>query len=552
MALETIYNAETPGSTDAVAGTARMLGMKWDTSATGKVVTGGRVWIPATGLEAGMRWQLWEAPSTLLQDILLDGHSGTPDSWMPIVGVTTETITQSQDYYVTFYIPSTSGGDYVFSSSGGPITSGSITASNIFKNGGTSAQPPDDETFTGGLFFVDIDLNDEAAVQGVLAVVLPALDAELDGELTASGILNAIIPALDAEFDGELSAAGVLNIVLPALDAEFDGELGVSGVLNAVVPSPEFDEVGLVTVEGSLNIVLPALDAEFDGQLPVSGVLNIVLPAFDADFDGTSAAGGATVGPCGWTIPDPLCCPDWAGTDAAIKSAAADYAATILWAATGRQFGLCEVTVRPCGMRRCPDGGGEFWGYDQSGGTWVPYIFNGQWFNCGCGPSCCCEPHCQVRLMGPVNSIVEVTIGGIAVDPDTYRVDDNHWLVRTAGECWPQCADLDTDDGDNVFEVTYMRGDPVPNALLRAASTVECEWAKACTGGDCRLSNRVTSVARSGITIDMVDPNQLLESGLTGMWEVDTVIRAFNPDRLNKRLKIWAPELNVPRTVTSP
>lgn len=529
MALETIYNAETPGSTDGVAGTARMLGMKWDTSSTGKQVTGGRVWIPATGLAAGMRWQLWEAPSTLLQDILLDGHSGTPDSWMPIVGVTNEAITQSQDYYVTFYIPSTAGGDYVFSSSGGPITSGSITASNIFKNGGTSAQPPDDETFTGGLFFVDIDLNDEAVVSGVLDVVLPALGVELDAEATAAGVLTVVLPALDAGLDGELTAAGVLNAIIPALES---------------------DQVGLVTVGGSLNVVLPALDMDLDGVIPVSGVLNIVLPALDADFDGSSAAGGATVGPCGWVIPDPLCCPDWAGMSAEIKSAARDYAATILWAATGRIFGLCQVSVRPCGMKRCGEGA-EFWGYDWSGGTWVPYIFNGQWFNCGCGPACCCEPRCQVRLMGPVDSIVEVTIGGIAVDPATYRVDDNHWLVRTAGECWPSCADLDTDDGDNVFVVTYMRGDPVPNALLRAAATLACEWAKACVGGDCRLSNRVTSLVRQGVTIDMVDPNELLENGLTGLWEVDTVIRAFNPYRLQQRLRVLAPELSVPRTVTS-
>lgn len=260
------------------------------------------------------------------------------------------------------------------------------------------------------------------------------------------------------------------------------------------------------------------------------------------------------VGPCDWTIPDPLCCAEeWALLDPLVQAAAKDYAATILWAATGRQFGLCEVTVRPCGMKRCASGMGEFWGYDWSGGTWVPYIFNGQWFNCGCGPGCCCEPRCQVRLMGPVESVTEVLIGGIVVDPATYRVDDNHWLVRTAGECWPQCADLDTDDGDNVFEVTYERGTPVPPVLLTAGATYACEWGKACTGSDtCRLSNRVTSIVRQGITIDMVDPQSLLDSGFTGLWEVDSLIRALNPHRLPERLRIYAPELNVPRQVTSP
>lgn len=255
--------------------------------------------------------------------------------------------------------------------------------------------------------------------------------------------------------------------------------------------------------------------------------------------------------PCGWVIPAPICCPDWATFPAEVQSSAQDYAATILWAATGRVFGLCEVSVRPCGMKRCDDGG-EFYGYDWSGGTWTPYIFNGTWFNCACPGICCCDPRCQVRLMGPVNSIVEVTIGGIAVDPSAYRVDDNHWLVRTDGECWPICADMDSDDGTNVFVVTYLRGDPVPQSLLRAASTLACEWGKACVGGDCRLSNRVTSLARNGIQIDMVPPDDLLENGMTGLWEVDTVLRAFNPAGLTHRMKIYAPELRVPRTVTTP
>lgn len=258
------------------------------------------------------------------------------------------------------------------------------------------------------------------------------------------------------------------------------------------------------------------------------------------------------MGPCGWVIPAPLCCDEWATMPANVQSAAQDYAALVLWAATGRQFGLCSVTVRPCGMKRCNDGLVEFYGYDWSGGTWVPYVFNGTWFNCSCVGLCCCDPRCQVRLMGPVESITEVLIGGIVVDPGAYRVDDNHWLVRTDGECWPTCADLDSDVGDNVFEVTYTRGTAVPPALLRAASTLACEWGKACTGADCRLSNRVTSLARNGVTVEMASPEEFLEDGLTGLWEVDSIIRALNPYRRKQRGRIYAPELNVPRMVTSP
>lgn len=259
------------------------------------------------------------------------------------------------------------------------------------------------------------------------------------------------------------------------------------------------------------------------------------------------------MGPCNWEIPDPLCCTEWETIDPAIQDAGKEYAALILWAATGRQFGLCPVTVRPCGMKACNDGLIDFYGYDWSGGTWVPYVWNGTWYNCACVGLCCCDPRCQVRLMGPVDSVTVVTIGGVAVDPATYRVDDNHWLVRTSNDCWPVCADMDTDDGPNVFEVTYVRGTPVPSVLLRAAATLACEWAKACTGSEgCRLSNRVTSIARQGIQIEMLDPSTILEGGLTGLWEVDNVITALNPFGRKQRARIWAPELNVPRMVTSP
>jgi hypothetical protein len=49
-----------------------------------------------------------------------------------------------------------------------------------------------------------------------------------------------------------------------------------------------------------------------------------------------------------------------------------------------------------------------------------------------------------------------------------------------------------------------------------------------------------------------MDPQAILEGGLTGLWEVDTIVMAFNPYKNHQRLRIYAPELNVPRTVTSP
>lgn len=380
--------------------------------------------------------------------------------------------------------------------------------------------------------------NRYAGSAAVMPINAPPLQAT-QGRFIVSAVSPPVFPTTNTT-----AWYGIDILFEPDLDAT------LAGTLPSVVSLFEAEATELAQINGTL----PAITSDIVALAVEPAVLGGTLPSLQAHFDAVSAAGGQTVGPCGWTIPDPLCCAEeWAAVPLAVQSAARDYAATILWAATGRQFGLCQVSVRPCGMKRCSDGGGEFWGYDWSGGTWVPYIFNGQWFNCACPGTCCCDPRCQVRLMGPVNSIVEVLVDGIAVDPDTYFVNDEHWLVRTHPDCWPRCADQNVLAGDGLFEVTYLRGTPVPNALLRAAAVLACEWAKACIGSDsCRLSNRVTSIVRQGITIDMVAPEDLLESGRTGLWEVDTVIAAYNPHRTQERLRIYAPELNVPKMTTWP
>lgn len=329
-------------------------------------------------------------------------------------------------------------------------------------------------------------------------------------------------------------------------------EPDITGALDVALPAMQVSMSGQTIVQGSLDVALPALTFNAIGLVNIEAALAVTLPALEVSLDGASAAGGATVGPCGWIIPAPLCCDEWVTLSPTIQSSAQDYAALVLWAATGRQFGLCTVSVRPCGMQPCGDGMAEFYGYDWSSGTWVPYLFNGTWYNCNCAGPCSCDPRCQIRLMGPVDSVTEVTIGGIAVNPDTYRVDDKTWLVRTDGLCWPTSVDMDTDDGANVLVVTYVRGNTPPPALLRAASTLACEWGKACTGAECRLSNRVTTLARNGVTIEMASPDELLDGGMTGIWEVDSVVRALNPRGRVERARIFAPELNVPRTVTSP
>lgn len=259
------------------------------------------------------------------------------------------------------------------------------------------------------------------------------------------------------------------------------------------------------------------------------------------------------VGPCSWTV-NVVCGDDWDGFPLNVKTAAIDYATTVLWAATGRQFGVCDITVRPCGRYtpNCPSIWGFFW--DVGSSTWMPYIDDfGVWRNCSCGADRCgCRPKCEVWLPGPVDSVTQVVQDGAVVPATAYRVDDGRWLVRTDGECWPDYANLDVDSGDGFFEVQYARGTPVPAALSAAAGTVAVEYARGCVGGPCRLPGRVQTLTRAGVTVDMVDVDTLLDRGLTGIIEVDQIITAFNPWAMKRRPRVWSNELTPPRVTTTP
>jgi hypothetical protein len=269
--------------------------------------------------------------------------------------------------------------------------------------------------------------------------------------------------------------------------------------------------------------------------------------------------------PCNWTV-DTGCCDDvWASADVATQTAAAEYGAFSVWAATGRRFGACTRTVRPCG-RDCSENLGWGSGYYWSEGTWFPYILNGVWRNCWCGggAGCQCKAQCQVWLTPPVSGIVEVRFSdGTVVDPATYRVDDWQWLVRQGpdlddeGGCWPNHNDYDfpvtgalAPSDKTAWEVTYLWGIPVPAVLQRAAGELACEWIKNCSGAECRLPQRVTSIARQGVSISLADVDQLLQNGLTGLTTVDSIIQRFNPGRLPSRMHIASPDLPVIRETT--
>lgn len=255
--------------------------------------------------------------------------------------------------------------------------------------------------------------------------------------------------------------------------------------------------------------------------------------------------------PCAWDVQASICCADWASYSDALKTQAIRYGTFVMWAATGRQFDACELTVYPCGRDGYGEGGA--WGYWWNDGVFIPYIWNGQWFNavCGCGGIGClsCRPRCAAYLPGPVLSVSEVIVDGETISEDEYRVYDQQWLTRVGEhDCWPACQDYNAET--LKFQVTYTRGTEVPQIVLDQAAVIACEYAKACLGQECALPSRVVNIARQGVTVSLQDIDALLRDGFTGITTVDQVIRQFNPGLLKGRTRLYSPDVPVARMIT--
>lgn len=266
------------------------------------------------------------------------------------------------------------------------------------------------------------------------------------------------------------------------------------------------------------------------------------------------------IGPCEpW--PTELCCDIPDGVDEEDVARWTAVASQILWALSGRRWGPCPVTVRPC-RRSCVDT--DFFSFQTGTGTgpWIPYIgTDGIWRNasvCGCKSDCSCSELCEVYLPGPVYDVVSVNVDGVdlvAPDPENgvdgdFRVDAPGRLVRTDGECWPSCQDMAAPPGaDGTFTVTYRWGLPLDEAAIAAVSELVCHYLRGCAPGSCgcKVNRNLTRVVRQGMEMEMPDPTLMYSEGRTGLPLVDLWLVAVNPYRLTSPSRAYSPDYRRPR-----
>jgi hypothetical protein len=246
--------------------------------------------------------------------------------------------------------------------------------------------------------------------------------------------------------------------------------------------------------------------------------------------------------------------PTTSGGDASLQ-ANIDAAVELLYALSGRQFpGLVSAVVRPTSLPRLtPDFTfSKFMFTNGFASGWNSAWLWGRCIGGGHG-GCCGQSHIGLGRT-PIVSIEEILIDGNVLDPSEYHVDDAKWLVRNCGG-WPTCQNLGCPTTDPcTFSVDFTWGQNPPQSGQRAAGLLAAELYKADTPGlTCALPQRVTSISRQGVSFAVLDSQTFLQKNLTGIYNIDTFIMAYNPSGSMRRPTVFSPDVpNVARRSTWP
>lgn len=227
----------------------------------------------------------------------------------------------------------------------------------------------------------------------------------------------------------------------------------------------------------------------------------------------------------------------------AVTGTAVTVATEVLYALTARRFGLCTITLRPC-RRECYSA--SWWAqtsvlpFNQ---TLTPAA-SSYWLGMacgGCGTDCSCTNISEVALPGPVYDVTQVKINGVVLAANVdYRLDNNRLLVRLGNE-WPSCNDLNLEDTElNTWSVTIQQGEPVPTLGQIAVGELASQFVHMLLDtGKCMLPKPVQSIARQGVNITFLDPNEAFAAGRIGLYMSDLFIQTYNPNGRRNRAKVY-------------
>jgi hypothetical protein len=231
-----------------------------------------------------------------------------------------------------------------------------------------------------------------------------------------------------------------------------------------------------------------------------------------------------------------------ATVDPAVAQDAIDAASFVLFHLSGRKYG----GVRTVRETYCQDGldlSSTAYGVNRnllpgsSGYPALPVLEHGVITNRFGGPCGSCGCAHLIRLRGgPVLSVQEVWNGDTQLPLSKVAIYDYRYLMAGTNQCWQTCGEL---------EVTYTYGAPPPVMGKLAARALANEYVLAVTGDEeCALPQRITSISRQGETWTLLDPQDFLEKGKTGIYQVDLFLATANPDGARLRSRVFSPDMH--------
>ena len=235
-----------------------------------------------------------------------------------------------------------------------------------------------------------------------------------------------------------------------------------------------------------------------------------------------------------WVTPDELGAP-YADSEFAYE--ACKSASGLLWSMSGRKYsGITTVTERYVCQNR-------IFRYGASTNTYQAVLLDGAIFNIPAdefegGVTDGLSPESRIRLRGrPVTKVHSIRRrDGVVLDPSAYYLVDHSTVQAATGIPWTPCN----------LEITYSYGTYAPTMGRMAARTLAIEFVKLFEGSDdCALPQRVTSIARQGVSYTLLDSQDFIEEMRTGIYMVDLFLKSTNPDKARAKARVFTPD--VPR-----
>lgn len=205
---------------------------------------------------------------------------------------------------------------------------------------------------------------------------------------------------------------------------------------------------------------------------------------------------------------------------------AVEAASWILFKLSGEKYpGVREVT--------------EYYSVDAAGNlSMTAELINGQMHNLP-ARSARYEGLTRIRLRNsPVLSVSSVRMLGRELTAGEYQLRNSAYLVRAQKLPW-------ITDPINEIEVTYRYGSPPPSMGQTAAIRLANEFIWNEQDSDrCTLPERISSsVTRQGVSYTILDPQEFIKEGKTGVYTVDMFLQAANPSGAKKKPKVFSPDI---------